>query len=221
MEKNKNRISEIALGIAIIVGLAVNDLLSTQDGLSGIFNWFIAAVVAAVIHRFLFWLIVVIVERSDFFLALFWGKLYVKGFWSYTYYVGEEKKYGAWCIDQNLDTITIKGFGLTQDGARRSDVQSMTSLIQRGNDYEVINMRRDINNDGNLNDIFYYSKTTLHLHQRTTFMNLFNHPLQMDGNTIIYGGELSGTVHSRLTFVKRNDAKNERELENIIKSMMH
>lgn len=53
------------------------------------------------------------IEHSDLLLKLFWGKLYIKGFWSYTYIVDGKKKYGAWYIDQDLDSITIKGFGLS------------------------------------------------------------------------------------------------------------
>ena len=156
MEKNKkNKITDVAIGIAIIVGVAINGLLSKQLNLPVVLNWIITVVVAAVIHEFLFWLFIRIIGHSDFLLKFYWGKLYIKGFWSYTYYVDGVKKYGAWCIDQDLDSISIKGFGLTQDGVRRSDVQSMTSLIQHGHDYEVINMRRDTNDDGSWSDFLY------------------------------------------------------------------
>ena len=123
--------------------------------------------------------------------------------------------------NQDLDTITIKGFGLTKEGKRRSDVQSMTSLIKRGNDFEVINMRRDLSSSGEWEDIFYYSKTTLHLQQRSTFMNICAYPLQMDGNTIIYGGKLSGKKHTQLTFTKHLNAKTEHDIEVIVKALMN
>lgn len=221
MEKNKNKLTDIAVGIAIIVGIAINTLLSEQSNLPTILNWLITVILSATIHEFVFWVLDKLIEHSDFLLKLFLGKLYIKGFWSYTYIVDGEKKYGAWCIDQTLDSITIKGFGLTKEGIRRSDVQSMTSLIRRGNDYEVINMRRDISDTGELTDIFYYSKTTLHLQHRITFLNLCAYPLRMDGNTIVYGGQLSGKTHNQLIFIKHKDAKNEHDIEEVVKTMMN
>jgi len=43
----------------------------------------------------------------------------------------------------------------------------------------------------------------------------------MDGNTIIYGGELSGKIHNNLIFTKHRDAKNERDIEDIVKAMIN
>ena len=109
---------------------------------------------------------------------------------------------------------------MTAEGIRRSDVQSLTSLIPRGNDFEVVNMRRDISEDGSMSDSFYYSKTTLHLQQRITFMNLFNYPLIMDGATYVYGGVFSGNIHQQLKFKKHKEAKDEHDIEEIVKSMI-
>lgn len=221
MEKSKNKLTDVVIGLAIIIGVAIYDFLANLPNFPVVLNWIITIVISATIHEVIFAVLVKIIDHSNWLLKLFWGRLYIKGFWSYTYVVDGERKFGAWCIDQDLDTITIKGFGLTKEGDRRSDVQSMTSLIKRGNDFEVINMRRDISSSGEWEDIFYYSKTTLHLQQRSTFMNICAYPLQMDGNTIIYGGKLSGKKHTQLTFTKHLNAKTEHDIEVIVKALMN
>lgn len=67
----------------------------------------------------------------------------------------------------------------------------------------------------------FYSKTALHFHQRNTFVNFYPYPLSMDGNTIIYGGALSGKIHNQLCFTKQLNAKNEHDIEVIVKAMMN
>lgn len=220
MEKNKNKIVSITVGLAIVIGIAINDSLEHIPGIHSILRLIITFSISAIIHEAMFWMLTKMINHFEVFLKLFWGKNYIKGFWSYTYVINGEKKYGAWCIDQNIDAITIKGFGITSTGIRRSDVQSLTSLIERGNDYEVVNMRKDISSNGEMSDEFYYSKTTLHFQQRKTFMNLFNYPLRMDGTTYIYGGNLSGNVHTQLTFTKHLEAKDEQDIEKIVKNMI-
>ena len=215
----KNKIISVTVALSITIGVAFNEFLSKYS-LPFVVNLIITLVVSASVHEFLFWLFTKLVNHFEPLLKLYWGKEYIKGYWSYTYVINNEKKYGAWCIDQDIESITIKGFGLTAEGIRRSDVQSLTSLIPRGNDFEVVNMRRDISADGIMSDSFYYSKTTLHLQQRNTFMNLFDYPLFMDGVTYIYGGEFSGNIHQQLVFKKHRDAKNEHDIEEIVKSMI-
>jgi hypothetical protein len=221
MDKSKSKLTNVTIGLAIIIGSFIYNALSGIPQLPMAVNWIVTVIVSVTIHQIIFWFLNKIIEHSDLLLKLFWGKLYIKGFWSYTYIVDGEKKYGAWCIDQDLDSITIKGFGLSRDGSRRSDVQSVTSLIRRGNDFEVINMRRDVSPAGEWEDVFFYSKTTLHFHQRNTFMNFCPYPLSMDGNTIIYGGALSGKIHNQLYFTKHLNAKNEHDIEVIVKAMMN
>lgn len=220
MENGQNKITNVTVSISIVIGLIVSALITNHTNIPQIINWVITFFLSATIHGFMYWLITKMINHFELLLKLFWGKTYIKGYWSYTYLVNGEKKYGAWCIDQNVDGIKIKGFGITKDGVRRSDVQSLTPLIERGNDYEVVNMRRDISEDGVMSDAFYYSKTALHLQQRDTFMNFLNYPLRMDGTTYVYGGELSGTIHTQLVFVKHIGARNEHDIEEIVKGMI-
>jgi hypothetical protein len=144
MENDKNKITDVTVGLAIIIGVAINGFLATQPNVPFVANLIITFLISATIHEFLFGLLNKMISHFEVLLKLFWGKKYIKGYWSYTYIINGDKKFGAWCIDQDIDTITIKGFGITKDGVRRSDVQSITSLISRGNDYEVVNTRRDI-----------------------------------------------------------------------------
>ena len=155
MDKSKSKLTNVTIGLAIIIGSFIYNALSGIPQLPMAVNWIVTVIVSVTIHQIIFWFLNKIIEHSDLLLKLFWGKLYIKGFWSYTYIVDGEKKYGAWCIDQDLDSITIKGFGLSRDGSRRSDVQSVTSLIRRGNDFEVINMRRDVSPAGEWEHVFF------------------------------------------------------------------
>lgn len=216
----KNRVTSITVSLAIVIGLLINSLLEKHTNIPTPVNWIIVFFLSSTIHGFMYWLLSKMINHFELLLKIYWGKTYIKGYWSYSYIVDGEKKYGAWCIDQDVDGIRVKGFGLTKEGVRRSDVQSLTSLIERGNDYEIVNMRRDISNDGVLSDAFYYSKTSLHMQQRDTFMNLFNYPLRMDGTTYVYGGEFSGTIHTQLEFKKHTDAKNEHDIEDIVKDLI-
>ena len=216
----KNNVTSVTVSLAIVIGLIVSNLLSNYTNIPQVVNWIIVFFLSSTIYGFVYWLLIKMINHFELLLKIFWGKTYIKGYWSYTYIVNGEKKYGAWCIDQDVEGIKIKGFGITKEGVRRSDVQSLTSLIERGNDYEVVNMRRDISDNGILSDSFYYSKTSLHMQQRDTFMNLFNYPLRMDGTTYIYGGTFSGTIHTQLVFVKHPEAKNERDIEDIVKGMI-
>lgn len=217
MGKSNNKVTNITVGLAIVIGVAINNFLSQYSGISSIINWIITFLVSASIYDFLFWLLTELVNHFEFLLKLYWGNKYIKGYWTYTYIVNGVKKYGAWCIDQDIESVTIKGFGITPEGIKRSDVQSLTSLISRGNDYEIVNMRRDISQTGEMPDMFYYSKTILHLEQRNTFLNLFNYPLKMDGTTYIYGGALSGNIHQQLKFTKYREAKSEQDIIDIVK----
>ena len=118
MEKRQNKLTSIAVGLAIVIGVAINEVLAKQTNFPNYLNWIITVVVSASLHEFLYYSFVFAINHSDLLLKLFWGKLYIKGFWTYTYINNGEKKYGAWCIEQTLDSVTIKGFGLTPDGQK-------------------------------------------------------------------------------------------------------
>jgi len=220
MVKSNNKITNFTVGLAIAIGIAASNYIESNLTVPFAVNIVVTFLLSAtVVHSSIFWILNKLINHSDTLLKFYWGKTYLKGYWSYTYTIDGVTKYGAWCIDQNTDSISIKGFGITDKGERRSDVQSLTSLIPSGKGYEV-NRRRDISDDGVLPDFFYYSKTVIHLQQRNTFMNLFNYPLDMDGQTYIYGGELSGNVHKELKFAKHIEVKDEKGIEAIVVALI-
>ena len=215
---NDNKIVSVSVSISIIVGLAIYELLS-KAGLALLQHFAITFLASTAFYEILFRVFVYLFSNVLFLKKVIWGNLFLDGYWLYTYEIKGEKKYGAWCIKQDYNTTEVKGFGIAKDGTRRSDVQSVSQLLKRGNDYEIVNMRRDVI-EGAFGDNFNYSKTTLHLHSRKTFCNLFNYPTTITGVTIVYGGELSGNRHGKLIFTKSETAESENDIEEEVKRMI-
>lgn len=212
---NDNKIVSASVSLSIVVGLAIYQLL-LNVGLPLIQNFAITFLASTAFYEILFHVFVFLFSNVTFLKKIIWGGMFLDGYWLYTYDIKGEKKYGAWCIKQTYNTTEVKGFGIAKDGTRRSDVQSVSELLQRGNDYEIVNMRRDVV-DGAFSDNFFYSKTTLHMHSRKTFCNLFNYPKTITGVTIVFGGELSGNRHGNLIFYKIDEAKSENDIEEEVK----
>lgn len=231
MRSVREKLNAISVTFSLTFGLFIfshiqnielpNFLSHTQNTeLHKILKGLISILSSVTLYEILFNIFCFFVNRTAFLLKFFLGKVYLEGFWSYTYYVDRVKKYGGWIIDQNIDTIEVQGFGLLEDGVKRSNVQSVSSLIKRGYDYEIVNSRRDIDKEGSLPDISVYSKTSLHFETRKTFLRLFEYPLEMSGTTIVYGGDLSGKTHNSLKFVKHSKIKTEAELiKNIVEQI--
>lgn len=217
---NHERLERTSVSLALVVGLAIYRLLSNFQ-LQIYQNFIITFLASSAFYEFVFKILIYLFSNVDFLLKILWGKLYLKGYWDYTYELNGVKKYGVWCIDQTYNSTTVKGFGISEvDGKRRSDVQSITQLIKRGNDYEILNTRRDVDANGSFGDEFFYSKTSMHLVQRNTFLNLLNYPMVITGVTIVYGGEKSGNHHGNLQFHKHKNAKSETDIEEIVKKMI-
>jgi len=215
MNAKKNKLITFSMVISLTAGIFIFYSIQEETSLPQWLSGIITILSSVAFYQLLIGIFYFVGNHSDFLLKIFWEKTYLKGFWSYTYMLDGQKQYGVWVIDQDIDEINIKGFGLSKNG-RRSDVQSISPLIKRGVDYEITNMRRDVNEDGTWSDVYFYSKTNLHLISRKTFLGLFNYPLEMDGTTTVYGGSLSGKNHSSLKFEKHPNVKNEREIEHKI-----
>lgn len=219
--KNREKLEGVSVSLALMIGLALYQIMS-KTSFPVYLNFVITFLASSAFYEFLFRFLIYLFSNVDFLLKILWGDLYLKGYWSYTYMINGQKKYGAWCIDQKYNSLTVKGFGIsTDDCTRRSDVQSISELIQRNNDYEILNMRRDVDTNGAFSDEFFYSKTSLHMHWRDTFLNIMCYPKEMDGVTIIYGGLLSGNHHSNLKFLKHENAKTEADIERIVIDMIN
>ena len=219
MEKENKVFVSATVGIAITLGIAISNILSIFLNIQSVFNYLLTFLISVSIHNIIYKLLQILINHVDLFLKLYWGAKYIRGYWSYTYYLDDEKRYGAWCIEQDINNVTVKGFGVTEDG-RRSDVQSITTLLKEGNDYVIINQRRDVMDNNKMSDIFNYSKTILHFLTRSTIFNIINYPLEMTGNTYIYGGQSDGKTHSKLKFMKQLKVKNESDLEKYVVQMI-
>ncbi|MBQ2634291.1 MAG: hypothetical protein IJF88_06910 [Oscillospiraceae bacterium] len=211
---NNNKIVSTTVSLSLIVGLAIYQLLQSIN-LPVIQNYIITYLASTAFYEIVFRLLTFLFSNVTWLKKLIWGKLFLDGYWLYTYEINGVKRYGAWCIKQNYNCIEVKGFGIANDKTRRSDVQSISQLLKRNNDYEIVNMRRDVI-DGAFSDTYFYSKTSLHLHLRNTFLNICNYPTTMDGVTIVYGGERSGSRHGNLVFYKIESAQNENDIEKIV-----
>ena len=87
MDKSKSKLTNVTIGLAIIIGSFIYNALSGIPQLPMAVNWIVTVIVSVTIHQIIFWFLNKIIEHSDLILKLFWGKLYIKGFWSYTYIV--------------------------------------------------------------------------------------------------------------------------------------
>lgn len=94
MDKSKSKLTNVTIGLAIIIGSFIYNALSGIPQLPMAVNWIVTVIVSVTIHQIIFWFLNKIIEHSDLLLKLFWGKLYIKGFWSYTYIVDGEKNMG-------------------------------------------------------------------------------------------------------------------------------
>ena len=178
-------------------------------------NYFLTFLSAIGVYKILTLIIYSLINNNDFLSKLYWNKLYLKGIWSYSYTMDQKVYKGIWTISQDLFGIKIIGYGVDEQGKPRSDVQSVTQLIQYRNSFEIINTRKDRVNI----EIENYSKTTLFFSARKRKFSLgFKYPLTMRANTIIYGGPLSGNIHNDVIFTKHPKAQNEEEVLKIIVS---
>lgn len=167
-------------------------------------------------------LIFLLVSNSSFLLKLYWGSLYLNGYWCYIYTLvgsdpenptGNKKYFGVWRFDQNLFATKLKGFGLTNDFEPRSHVESVSNMFRNDGRYELLNRRSD-SLDPERN---FYSKTSMDLDNATRgFLNI---PNQFDSQTVIFGGILMGNIHED-HFIKLEKSRNEEEAIRELKALL-
>lgn len=155
------------------------------------------------------------ISRNDTLLRLFWGKIYLKGLWSYSYTLDNVQYKGIWRIDQDLFETKVVGYGIDNTGKPRSDVRSVSDLYERRQSYEIINIRKDKVQIQKEN----FSRTELFpdYKRRRQFFS-FDYPTKMRAITTIYGGVLSDKVHTDVYFVKHENARSE---EDVVQELIH
>jgi hypothetical protein len=211
----RNRIQDLNIFVVFIIivySILVQSFLErTINNLA--LSYFVNFLTSVGFYKTILSLIYTFINQSDFFIKLYWNKLYLKGLWSYTYSLNDKKYRGIWRIDQDLYSIRVTGFGLDDNDKPRSDVRSVTNLIERTQSYEIINIRKDrvkVNQEN-------YSKTTLYpdFNPRNHLFHI-PYPIRMRATTVIYGGELSGIIHEDVVFIKHETAKSEEEVIHIL-----
>jgi hypothetical protein len=167
------------------------------------------------VYRIIAFSLIQVLGGTRFFLRLYWGRLYLDGFWSYSYTLdGKDADdtvyFGVWRIEQDLFETKVLGFGLTDKFIVRSRVRSMTDMISTGGLYEFINIRSDAVDPAN----DFYSRTSMHFElNKNWFMR---YPIRMRGKTVVYGGPYNGRVYNTV-FVKHEKAWTEEDVIEALK----
>ena len=150
------------------------------------------------------------IEKNRFFLKLYWGKMYVDGFWSYYYTIDcdddkDQVYMGVWKFEQDLYATRVVGFGLDDKLRVRSRVRSLTDLHVNDGMYYVVNARSDANTLAQES----LSKTTMFFELGSgTFAPI---PMVMRGTTIMFGGPRDGCVCNNY-FRRHIDARTEEDV---------
>lgn len=153
--------------------------------------------------RVMFW----VVSKSELLLRIYWGKLYLKGYWSYEYSRDNKRYFGIWRFEQDLDNVRVVGSGLNDRFLPRTIVRSVSPLIEEQGAFFVLNVRTELEaTNGLITPV--YSKTTLILDAPRGF----NQVVTMRATTEIYGGISSGQLHPDVIFKKHLNAKTDEDV---------
>ena len=153
-------------------------------------------------------LIFFVIANSGFLMRLYWGRMYIDGYWSYEYKREGKKYFGIWRINQDLDITNVIGSGLNDDFSVRTNVKSVSPLIKYQGAFFVLNIREELSKDkGFITPV--YSKTTLILDRPN---GLFSQVRMIRATTEIYGGESNAHVHSNVIFRKHLKARSDEDV---------
>jgi len=153
-------------------------------------------------------LIFFLISHTSFFMKIYWGKIYLNGYWSYEYTREGKKYFGIWQITQDLTSTYIVGSGLNEDYSVRTIVRSVSPLLKEQGVYFVLNVRSELSSEtGFIANV--YSKTTLILDEPNKWWVATN---AMRATTEIYGGNSNAHIHSNVVFKKHKRIKSHEEL---------
>jgi hypothetical protein len=203
-------LSNIVMLFVVMMAIKLNQYLpAIQENISFIPATLISATgLYAISIKALFFLI----PKSETLMQLYWGKLYLKGYWSYEYSIEDKTYFGIWTFDQDLDSITVVGSGLTTDFKVRTTVRSVSPLISEQGAYFFLNMRQELGGKGLIIPVF--SKTTLYLDIPKGFKLVTT----MRATTEIYGGVSSGQSHPDVVFRRHCEANSDEDVISLLKS---
>lgn len=145
-------------------------------------------------------------SRSKAILSLFYGPMFLDGFWSYTSRAetktGPKYYIGVWRIEQDLYETKVTAFGLDEDFRKRSSVQSVATHLKPG-EFVFVNERTDWDQDSTKQ----FSKTVAIPDEIKSTLFMFERPVVIRGETQIYGGVMSGQVATNVVFRKHSKVK--------------
>ena len=209
------RLTLFVLTIVVIYTIFVLKLIAKKPVISPIIDPVVVFLTSIAFYQILIDLLFQVVGRVDFFLKLYWGRLYLDGLWSYTYTldIQDDKSvyFGVWRFEQTLYDTRVVGFGLSDDFIARSRVRSVTNMIGNGGMYEFINIRSDSVDPSK----DYYSRTGMFFELNKK--KVLRYPIRMRGTTVVYGGPLNGKVCNNV-FIRHESAKTEEDVVSELRS---
>lgn len=191
--------------LLLVVFAAVNVSSMIPDFQS---KWLIQAVTlltAKGVYELAIWVLFRIIDSSEFALRLYWGKVYLKGLWSYEYVLNSRRYIGVWDIRQDIHGTSIIGNGLDDEFRLRTIVRNVSPLLEETGGYYFINSRNEMQNE----NAQVFSKTTLLLDRPR---GLFHGVTTMRAITQVYGGPSDKQLHPNVTFHKHEDVESIDEL---------
>jgi hypothetical protein len=206
-----NTVNYVVLGLIIAYTIAAQNFVLAKPILGKFFDPAFVFATSIGFYNLIMKAAFFLISNVDILLRIYWGKLFLHGFWSYTYTVdsgadAEDKIYfGVWRFEQSLYDTKVVGFGLTDDFRVRSRVRSVSDLLKNGEMYEIVNIRSDSIESA----VDNYSRTSMFLELSKSF--IFRYPNKIRGKTVVYGGIYSGRVYNTV-FTRHIDAKTEEDV---------
>lgn len=207
----RETLNNIVMLAVLFIALKISQILpGLQDS-----NWYIplSILTATGVYVFFMKAIFLIVSKNEFLMRLYWGRLYLSGYWSYQYTREGKSYFGIWRFEQDLDSIRVLGSGLNENYSPRTIVRSVSPLIEDQGAYFVLNVRTELDKtSGFITPV--YSKTTLILDAPRNFQPV----VTMRATTEVFGGASTGQLHPDVIFRKHVDANTDEDVIKEIKS---
>jgi hypothetical protein len=205
-------INTIVLLLTIFLALNLKEWLPNFE--NQIFFIILSLISAKGFYELVIGLIFYIISHNNFCMRLYWGKLYLAGYWTYAYEREGKKFIGIWQITQDLTSTYVVGSGLNNDFSTRTIVCSVSPLLSKQGVYFFINERSELNEEtGFINNV--YSKTTLILDNSNS---IFSEMKTVRATTEIYGGKSNAHIHQNVVFHKHTKIKSQQELIDKLKT---
>jgi hypothetical protein len=208
-----------ALSDAILLGIVSCSIWLHRVGfasprLGEPFDTLVVALASVVSYELMLRSLLLIAKNSETFLRVYWAGNYLSGLW---YYTSQDDRggnnLGLWRIQQDFFSTSINGFRVNERFEKVTTVGSVSDLLQIGGKFEIINRRTD----WDFSRQEYFSKSILQF-DTPTRSGIFRYPLNMRGETIIYGGEINGLVSNNVIWTKLINIDTEEQALDFLKN---